>query len=74
MDNKQWAPTKEQNLGSITRVYESIKGDISELQKEIGCPDSFIYDFIGTIQNEWHPQSCHSIVRNKQQKVDNFKF
>jgi len=36
--------------------------------KRTGCPDSFIYDFIGKIQNEWHPESCHSIVRNKKMK------
>ena len=43
-------------------------------QKETGCPDSFIYDFIGKIQNEWHPESCHSIVRNKKkEKLENIK-
>ena len=50
-------------------IYEFIKGELLELQKETGCPDSFIYDFIGNIQNEWHPESCHSKVRNK--KMDN---
>ena len=59
---------KSENIGIITRVYESIKEELSELQKETGCPDSFIYDFIGKIQNEWHPESCHSIVRNKKRK------
>ena len=68
MDNKNWAPSLEENLGIITRVYETIKEDLSELQKEIGCPDSFIYDFISKIQNEWHPESCHSIVRRKKRK------
>ena len=68
MENKQWAPSQEENLGAITRVYKSIKEDLSKLQKETGCPDSFIYDLIGKIQNEWHPESCHSIVRNKKRK------
>ncbi len=68
MDNKKWAPSQEQNLGIITIVYESIKEDLSELQKETGCPDSFIYDFIENLQNEWHPKSCQSIVRNKKRK------
>ena len=72
MENKKWAPSKEENLGVITSLYESIKEELSELQKETGCPDSFIYDFIGKIQNEWHPESCHSIVRNKK-KIKNFK-
>ena len=68
MDNKKWAPSQEENFGIITRVYESIKGELSKLQKETGCPDSFIYDFICNIQNEWHPKSCRSIVRNKKIK------
>ena len=74
MENKKWAPSQEENLGVITRVYEFIKEELSELQKETGCPDSFIYDFIGKIQNEWHPESCHSIVRNKKkEKLENIK-
>ena len=68
MDNKKWAPSQEENKGVITSIYESIKGELSELQKETKCPDSFIYDFIGQIQKEWHPESCHSIVRNKKRK------
>ena len=51
MENKKWAPSQDENLGVITSVYESIKKELSELQKETGCPDSFIYDFIGKIQN-----------------------
>ena len=68
MENKKWAPSQEENLGVITSVYEFIKEELSELQNKTGCPDSFIYDFIGKIQNEWHPESCHSIVRNKKRK------
>ena len=55
--------------GNNESVYEFIKEELSELQKETGCPDSFIYDFIGKIQNEWHPESCHSIVRKKKGKI-----
>jgi len=51
MDNKKWVPTKEENFGIITSVYESIKEELSELQKETGCPDLFIYEFIGNIIN-----------------------
>ena len=68
MENKKWVPSKEENSGVITSVYEFIKNELSELQEETGCPDSFIYDFIGKIQNEWNPESCHSIVRNKKRK------
>ena len=66
MDNTKWTPTQKYNVGIITRVYECINRELSELQKETGCPDSFIYEFIGKIQNEWHSKSCHSIVRNKK--------
>ena len=75
MENKKWTPSQEENLGIITSVYEFIK-ELSELQEKTGCPDSFIYDFIGKIQNEWHPKSCYSIVRNtkrKNQKILNLK-
>ena len=66
MENKKWAPSEEENLGIIKNSYESIKKDLSKLQTETGCPDSFIYEFIGNIRNEWHPESCYSIVRNKR--------
>ena len=66
MENKNWNPTLEENLGIITRVYEFIREELSELQEETGCPDSFIYEFVGRIQNEWHKNSCHSLVRNKK--------
>ena len=55
MENKRWAPSQEENLGVITSLYEFIKEELLELQKETGCPDSFFYDFIGKIQHEWHP-------------------
>ena len=68
MENKKWYPTQEENLGVITSVYEAIKEELSKLQKETGCPDSFIYDFIGNMQNEWHPESCQSLIRNKKRE------
>ncbi len=68
MENKNWAPSQEENLGVITSVYESIQEKLEELQKETRCPDLFIDDFIGKIQNEWHHAFCHSIVRNKKRK------
>ena len=50
MENKKWAPSQEENLGVISSVYEFIKEELSELQKETGCPDAFIYDFVGKIK------------------------
>ena len=63
---KAWEPTYEQNIGIISSVYEFIKEELSELQEETECPDTFIYDFIGRIQHEWHPESCHSLARKKK--------
>ena len=38
MENKNWAPSKEENLGVITSVYEFIKEELSELQKKLDVP------------------------------------
>ena len=62
--DKTWEPTHEQNIGIISTVYEFIKEELYELQEVTECPDTFIYNFIGKIQREWHPESCHSLVRN----------
>ena len=66
---KNWEPTHEQNIGIISSVYEFIKEELSELQEVTECPDTFIYDFIGKIQNEWHPESCHSLTRNHKNYI-----
>ena len=66
---KTWEPTYEQNIGIISSVYEFIKEELSEMQEETGCPDTFIYDFIGRIQHEWHPESCHSLARNQKKNI-----
>ena len=55
MENKKWAPSQEENLGVITSVYEFMKEELSKLQKETGCPDSFIYEFVENIRNDWNP-------------------
>ena len=61
---ENWEPTHEQNIGIISSVYSIIKKELSELQEVTECPDTFIYDFIGRIQHEWHPKSCHTLARN----------
>ena len=66
---KTWEPTNEQNIGIISSVYEFIKGELSDLQEITECPDTFIYEFIGRIQYEWHPESCHSLSRNHQKDI-----
>ena len=65
MENKNWTPTQEHNVGIITRVYQSIKEELYELQEATACPDSLIYYFIGSIQDELHPKSWNSLVKNK---------
>ena len=47
MENKKWTPTQEENFGIITIAYECIKEELSKLQKETGCPDSFIFTSLG---------------------------
>ena len=66
---KNWEPTNEQNDGVISSVYQFIKEELTELQEVTECPDTFIYDFIGRIQNEWHPESCHSLARNYKKDI-----
>ena len=65
-EEKTWEPTNEQNIGIISSVYVCIKEELSQLKEETKCPDTFIYDFIGRIQHERYPESCHSLVRNKK--------
>ena len=68
-NDKDWEPSQEQNIGIISSVYEFIKEELFELQEVTACPDSFIYDFIGRIQHEWHPESCHSLARNNKKEI-----
>ena len=31
---------------------------IGTAKSKTSCPDKFIYDFLGAIQNEWHHENC----------------
>ena len=42
MYKKEWAPSQKENIGVITSVYESIKEELSELQKK-NWMSRFIY-------------------------------
>ena len=66
---ESWKPTNRQNIGIISSVYEFIKEELDELQEVTECPDSFIFDFIGRIQHEWHPESCHALSRNNKKNI-----
>ena len=65
-DSYNLSPSKEDNYGSISKRYINIKKELNLLQKEIKCPDNFIYEFIEAIQKEWHHDNCISKVRNKK--------
>ena len=54
----EWKPSEQDNLGPISQSYTSITKELENLQKELNCPDNFIYDFLGAIQKEWNPESC----------------
>ena len=64
-----WESNNKLNVGIISSVYEFIKEELSELQEVTKCPDTFIYDFIGRIQYEWDPKSCHSLARNQKKNI-----
>ena len=68
---KTWEPTNEQKIGMISSVYEFIKRELTELQEVTKYPDTFIYDFIGWIQNEWHKESYNSLARNQKKIINN---
>ena len=53
-----WLPNEEDNLGPISDSYRSITKELENLQDKLNCPDNFIYDFLGAIQKEWNTESC----------------
>ena len=69
--NSSWTPSDEENNGIITKTYEFINSKLNYLKAETDCPDEFIYKFIGAIQKEWHPSSCHSIARTSRRNFEN---
>ena len=64
-----WKPSHEQQSGAISRTFDFIIDELTDLQEELDCPDQFIYDFIEIVRNRWSYDSCHSKVR--QYKRDN---
>ena len=60
MNYQRWQPTNYQNdrLISFTKKYIYLK--LKDLQKEIECPNEFIFDFIKDIQKDWDPDSSKS--------------
>ena len=50
--------TNYQKGRHISYTKKSIKQNLDELQRELKCPNEFIYDFIKDIQQDWNPESC----------------
>ena len=68
---KKWKPTKDQQVGVISRVNEFFTDELNELQEKLNCPDEFIYDLLEEIQSRWSSESCHSKARqNKRDSPD----
>tara|TARA_B100000700_G_scaffold254811_1_gene287223 strand:+ start:1293 stop:1523 length:231 start_codon:yes stop_codon:yes gene_type:complete len=68
----QWKPSKEQQLGLISRTFDFCIDELTELQEELDCPDEFIYDFLQVIRNRWSSDSCHSKARQHKRANPNF--
>ena len=60
----KWKPSKEEQSGSISRTFDFLIDELTELQEELDCPDEFIFDFLEVIRNRWSSDSCHSKARN----------
>ncbi len=41
---------------------------IGTARSKTSCPDKFIYDFLGAIQNEWHHKNCSTKARSFKNK------
>ena len=68
----KWIPSQQQQLGSISRTFDFLIDELTELQEELDCPDEFIYDFLKVISNRWLSDSCHS--KSRQHKRENPSF
>ena len=69
MNNINWQPTNFQKERSISNTKKYIKQKLDELQRELECPNEYIYYFIKDIQQDWDPDSC----KLKAQKIQEEK-
>ena len=58
MNNQNWQATNYQKDRLIANTKKYIKQKLEELQRELKCPNEFIYDFVKDIQQDWDPDSC----------------
>ena len=68
MTKQNWQPTNYQKDRLISYTKKYIRQKLEELQKELKCPNEFVYDFIKDIQQDWDPDSC-KLKSQKLQKM-----
>ena len=74
MTNLQWQPTNYQKDRVISAKKKYIKQSLDDLQKELECPNEFIFDFIKDIQQNWNPESCKLKSQKLQKSMSKEKF
>ena len=74
MNNQKWQPTNYQKDRLISETKKYIEQKLNNLQKEIGCPNEFIFDFIKDIQQNWNPESCKLKSQKLQKSMSKEKF
>ena len=45
------------------------KEELNKVQEITYCPDTFIYDIIERIQDEWGPKSFYSLTSNLKKDI-----
>ena len=68
MNNQNWQATNYQKDRLIANTKKYIKQKLDELQRELKCPNDFIYDFTKDIQKDWDPDSCKLKAQKLQKK------
>ena len=68
MNNQNWQATNYQKDRLIANTKKYIKQKLDELQRELKCPNEFIYDFVKDIQQDWDPDSCKLKAQKLQKK------
>ncbi|ABM72761.1 Conserved hypothetical protein [Prochlorococcus marinus str. MIT 9515] len=66
MNKQKWIPTNYQKDRLISCTKRYIYQKLNELQKEIECPNEFIFDFIKDIQQDWDSNSYKLKAENLQ--------
>ena len=68
---RNWIPTQKDNFEIIINLNDYIKEKLIELKAEVGCPDSFVYNFFAETQQKWTSNTSHSLARNNKMEKNN---